>query len=63
MNVTMCETWLVGADPINHPGTQYSEWPCPLCTIYNDAREGTVLQEVQTAKGRSPIWNLYYDFS
>lgn len=62
MNVTMCENWGVYADPINHPGTQYSEWYC-VCTIYNDAREATVVQEVETVKNARPIWNLLYDFA
>lgn len=62
MNVTMCEHWFVYGDPIYNPGTQYSEWYC-FCTVYNTTRQATVLQEVQTAKNRTPIWNLYYDFS
>jgi predicted Co/Zn/Cd cation transporter (cation efflux family) len=63
MNVTMCEWWTVYADPINRPGLQITQWSCPLCTVYNDLREETILQEVQTAKNKSPIWNLYYDFT
>jgi hypothetical protein len=62
MNTVMCENWVVYADPINHPGTQYSEWASPW-TVYNDAREMTVVQEVETAKNAVPIWNLYYDFN
>ena len=62
MNVNMCESWSVYADPINHPGTQYSIWN-DVATIYNDAREATVVQEVETVKNASPIWNLNYDFN
>ena len=61
MNSTQCENWSVYADPINHPGTQLSEWYY-VGTVYNDARETTLVQEVETAKNGRPIWNLYYDF-
>ena len=60
MNVTECDNWYVYADPGNNPGTQYSEWLA--ATVYWDAREATLAQEVETAENRSPIWNLYYDF-
>jgi hypothetical protein len=61
MDSTQCENWAVYADPINHPGTQFSEWYL-VGTVYNDARETTLVQEVETAKNARPIWNLYYDF-
>jgi hypothetical protein len=60
MSTTECDTWYVYADPIHNPGLQYSEWWA--ATVYNDAREVTVVQEVETAENASPIWNLYYDF-
>ena len=61
MNSTQSENWQVYANPINHPGTQLSE-SYYVGTVYNDARETTSVQEVETAKNGRPIWNLYYDF-
>jgi hypothetical protein len=60
--VTECENWYAYGDPVYNPGTQYTEWVCPLCTIYNDTREPAMIQEVETRENGSPIWNLYYDF-
>ena len=62
MNVTMCENRTVYADPINRPGFQYSYW-WDVATLSNDAREATVVQEAETVKNASPIWNLLYDFA
>ncbi len=61
MDSTQCENWQVYADPINNPGTQYSQWFL-IGTVYNEARETTLVQQVETVKNATPIWNLYYDF-
>jgi hypothetical protein len=60
--VRECENWYAYGDPVYNPATQYTEWICPLCTIYNDTREPAMIQEVETRENGSPIWNLYYDF-
>jgi hypothetical protein len=58
---TTCENWYVYADPISRPGTQLTMWSS-VGAVRQDARETTLVQEVQTAKNGSPVWNLYYDF-
>jgi hypothetical protein len=59
--VTVCEDWFWYADPVNNPGLQQTQW-WSMSTIYNDGRDPTLFQEVETAENARPIWNLYWDF-
>jgi hypothetical protein len=62
MNVEICENWTWYADPLHNNGTQWTQWTRSGWQILGDGRETTLIQQVQTAQNKSPIWNLAYDF-